>query len=180
MLVQVAHRRTEPLDQLFVALSSLPLRLALLALAAVLLARRRTAAPAPAVLVVAVLVAGVATDAAKQLTGRVRPPLADALIHPLVAVPHSTSLPSGHAATAFAAATVVAHYRRDLRVAAFVVAALIALSRVWLGVHYPSDVLAGAILGLAVGLLVVVLAEPARRGLVGRYDRSRSRAAPGP
>jgi undecaprenyl-diphosphatase len=72
-------------------------------------------------------------------------------------------MPSGHAATAAAAAGVVAllHPRRRLPLAPLVAA--IALSRVYLGVHYPSDVLAGAALGLAIAWAVVALARRAVR-----------------
>lgn len=68
----------------------------------------------------------------------------------LVAVPASSSFPSGHAATAFAAAAAVGFVYPRLRLPMFVLAALVALSRVYLGVHYPADVLAGALLGLGV------------------------------
>ena len=72
-------------------------------------------------------------------------------LDPLVHVPHSASFPSGHAATSFACAATLARFApRYAAVAFFVLAALIAFSRVYVGVHYPLDVLAGAVLGLAV------------------------------
>jgi undecaprenyl-diphosphatase len=61
-------------------------------------------------------------------------------------------MPSGHATTAFAAALAVGLVHPRLRWPLVVLAALIAISRVWLGVHYLSDVLAGAALGSAVSL----------------------------
>jgi undecaprenyl-diphosphatase len=88
----------------------------------------------------------------KGLFERPRPPLVDPAVHPLVAVPHSYSMPSGHAATAFAAAVAVGLVHPRLRWPLLVLAALVAISRVWLGVHYLSDVLAGAALGSAVAL----------------------------
>jgi membrane-associated phospholipid phosphatase len=86
--------------------------------------------------------------------------------HPLVAVPHSHSFPSGHATVSFACATVLAAASPALRVPFYVLAAAIAWSRVYNGVHWPLDVLAGAALGIAVGLFVRALRLPgeSRRG----------------
>lgn len=72
----------------------------------------------------------------------------------LLPVPSFPSFPSGHAAGAFAVATWVALWRRRWALPALSGAALIALSRVYLGVHYPSDGLGGAILGAGCGALV--------------------------
>ena len=74
---------------------------------------------------------------------------------PLIKTPHSHSFPSGHSTTAFAAATVVGAYFPRFRPAFYVLAALIAWSRVVVGVHYPLDVLGGAVLGTVLGLLVL-------------------------
>jgi undecaprenyl-diphosphatase len=69
----------------------------------------------------------------------------------LVARPHSHSFPSGHATTSFACATVLGVLVPRFRIAFFVLAATVAWSRVYVGVHYPLDVLAGALLGAAIG-----------------------------
>jgi len=67
--------------------------------------------------------------------------------------PNFPSYPSGHAVGAFAVATVIAlaYRRRRWTIAAFIAAGLTALSRVYLGHHYPSDILAGSILGAGIG-----------------------------
>jgi undecaprenyl-diphosphatase len=62
------------------------------------------------------------------------------------------SFPSGHTATSFACATVLSALAPRLRIAFFVLATSIALSRLYNGDHYPLDVLAGAILGMLVGV----------------------------
>jgi membrane-associated phospholipid phosphatase len=83
-----------------------------------------------------------------------------------VRMPESTSFPSGHSAAAFAFATGVGHV---LPAAAFplrALAALVAYSRVHTGVHYPSDVLAGALLGAG-------LAQATTHALAGRWRSSR-------
>ena len=79
----------------------------------------------------------------------------------LISPPHSYSFPSGHAASSFAAATVLWRTNRKFGSVGFVLAVLIAFSRVFLFVHYPSDVLAGAILGVLCALLTCfVLRRP--------------------
>jgi undecaprenyl-diphosphatase len=81
----------------------------------------------------------------------------------LVALPHSHSFPSGHATTSFACATVLAVLEPRLRAPALLLATAIAYSRLYVGVHFPGDVLAGAALGAAIGLLTSGAAL--RRGL---------------
>jgi undecaprenyl-diphosphatase len=95
------------------------------------------------------LVAAVAADALQHAFGHERPHVAR-----LMALPHSHSFPSGHATTSFACATVLAVLEPKLRVPALLLAAAIAYSRLYVGVHYPADVLAGAALGAATGLLL--------------------------
>lgn len=69
------------------------------------------------------------------------------------------SLPSGHAAAAFLFALVLGTYYPVVAPLAFFMAALIGLSRVLLGVHYPGDIAAGALLGLGSGLLALQWGE---------------------
>jgi undecaprenyl-diphosphatase len=64
------------------------------------------------------------------------------------------SFPSGHAATAFLMASVLSARYPSLRRYLYGLAALVALTRVLLGLHYPTDVLAGAAIGLGLGYLV--------------------------
>ena len=87
----------------------------------------------------------------KLLVKRPRPVLEG--LPPLGGAPSSLSFPSAHALSSFAVATAM--FRVDPATAgARVVALAISLCRPYLGMHYPSDVLAGALLGIALGLLV--------------------------
>lgn len=114
----------------------------------------------------AVAVAAVVVTLLKQLFDRARPPLADLSLDPIGIVPASASFPSGHAATAFAAAVAVGLVHPRLRRPLIALAVVVALSRVYLGVHYVLDVAAGALLGIAIGY-----AAARAVGAVGRAPR---------
>jgi undecaprenyl-diphosphatase len=94
----------------------------------------------------------------KEVFARERPPVADPGLGSVVPIPGNPSFPSGHSATAFAAATAVAVLCPRLRPFALAIAAAVALSRVYLRVHFPLDVVAGALLGCGVGTLCALLA----------------------
>ena len=87
----------------------------------------------------------------KLVVKRPRPVLEG--LPPLGGAPSSLSFPSAHATSSFAVATAMARVE-PLGALAFVLALALALGRPYLGMHYPSDVLAGAVLGVALGLIV--------------------------
>jgi undecaprenyl-diphosphatase len=93
----------------------------------------------------------------KRLFCRERPHLAMQGLAALAEVPDAFSFPSGHTAAAFAAATALAGEGTGLAVLVTALAVGIALSRIYLGAHYPLDVLAGAALGLSTGLAARLL-----------------------
>lgn len=111
----------------------------------------------------AILVAESVSGALKEWADRDRPPLSNPDPEPLVELPATYSFPSGHATVSFACATVLALAVPRLLVPLYVLAALIAFSRVYVGVHYPGDVLAGAALGLAIAIALRMLARALRR-----------------
>lgn len=103
-----------------------------------------------------------AEHALKNAIGRVRPCSALEGIRQIISCPQSFSMPSGHAISSFAFSVPLFHLMqrsvpRAWRPYPLVLASLIAFSRIYLGVHYPTDVLAGAAVGAAIGLSLSLL-----------------------
>ncbi len=103
----------------------------------------------------------------KPMVDRVRPCLELDDVRLLISRRGSPSFPSAHATNLFAVLTVLWHHHRPAAWVAAPIAAFIALSRVYVGVHYPFDLVGGAILGLVIGSAVVQLHVRAAR----RYPR---------
>ena len=111
--------------------------------------RTRKAGCAMATALVLYLVAG--DCILKPLFARPRPCDLNTSITMLVARPHGHSFPSGHTASGVAAAYALWLQNRKLGAPALVLAAFIAFTRLYLYVHFPTDVLGGAVLGIALG-----------------------------
>jgi undecaprenyl-diphosphatase len=131
--------------------------------------------------VAAVLSAGLGLALAKvisELVDRARPFVADAHgVHLFSAHAADPGFPSDHATAAFAIATAIVLRKRGWGIFALVAAAVLSLGRVAIGVHYPSDVLAGAALGAAAALVLGAAPIRARvdalADLLGRsWDRA--------
>ncbi|MGQ0798058.1 MAG: phosphatase PAP2 family protein [Methanobacteriota archaeon] len=160
------------LDILMIGITSLAVAyvVPLVAIPLWLRGRRELAVDVVVLLAITILV----TEALKVATAKPRP--CEALPGVLVIAPEFCpgsldAFPSGHASRAFALAGLVAT-RARVRVSApaFLVAGLVGVSRIYLGVHWPSDVLGGAILGVALALAFVVVAKRSER-----YRRIRGR-----
>ncbi len=95
----------------------------------------------------------------KNLVARVRPYDVELGVTLLIDKLSSFSFPSGHTLSSFAAATALFCRHRKGGIAALVLAALIAFSRLYLFVHYPTDVLGGALLGVACALVAAKLID---------------------
>ena len=90
----------------------------------------------------------------KNLIGRERPCNVNTDIEMLIKRPSSFSFPSGHTSSSFASATSIFLWNKKYGVPALVLAALIGFSRLYNYVHFPSDVLCGALFGIVVSVLV--------------------------
>jgi undecaprenyl-diphosphatase len=172
----VAHRAGW-LDPVFIGLSVVGYAgLVWVALAAaVAFFRGRPLLPAMAFTAACVWSADLLALAFKSATGRPRPYEALPQVDPLMGATVGQSLPSGHAATSFAAAVLLTSLWPRAWPGFFLLATAIAFSRVYVGVHYPSDVLAGAALGAVVGLAWVAALRLPR--MIGAARR-RSGGAP--
>ena len=90
----------------------------------------------------------------KNLIARPRPCWLDDSVKLLIPIPTDYSFPSGHTLSSVIGAAVLTKTNRRFGWAAIPLAAIIVFSRLYLFVHYPSNILAGAVLGVAIGLAV--------------------------
>jgi len=147
--------RTEVLDSFFLGLTRIAGTYGQLWLiiAALLLIFKKTRKAGISVLIAYLAVYLLGQIVLKQLISRPRPCQIDQTFAMLVARPSSSSFPSTHSAWAFGAATAIFMQHRKLGAAAYAVAALIAFSRMYMFLHFPTDVLFGTALGIALGVL---------------------------
>lgn len=95
----------------------------------------------------------------KNLIARPRPCHVDETIALIISRPSSYSCPSVHSMLAFASASPIFWYHKKIGIVALVLAACVGFSRMYFFVHYPTDVLFGAILGFAIGTLISYLVK---------------------
>ena len=87
----------------------------------------------------------------KPLVARIRPCDVNTAVQLLIPRPDDFSFPSGHTGASFAAVSVLYTIRNKLWIPSLILAVLIAFSRLYLYVHYPSDILAGVVIGIMAG-----------------------------
>lgn len=103
----------------------------------------------------------------KPLIGRIRPCDVNLAVELLVKRPLDASFPSGHAMSSFAAALSIFYLNKKAGVGAFLLAAAISFSRLYLYLHYPTDIVAGAVIGIAIAVI--------SKKIVDRYYKQKNR-----
>lgn len=123
----------------------------LLAVLLLLIRRYRSWGAEMAIALIACLVLG--NLVLKPWIARIRPYDANPMVQLLLNPPSDYSFPSGHTYSSFAAAIVLFLHKKSWGLAALGIAAVIAFSRLYLYVHYPTDVLVGMLMGALLGYL---------------------------
>jgi undecaprenyl-diphosphatase len=157
------HIKSPALDRVMVFITSLGNAGLIWLIIALLLLLRRNYRQCGIYLVLSLYFAMLLGDVIlKPAFGRVRPCNEFPDIILLIPRPGSYSFPSGHTMAGFAAATVMFYFDWQLGTAGYILAAMIAFSRIYLFVHYPTDILGGILFGILSSVLLI-------QGLNGIY-----------
>lgn len=153
--------RTEVLDTFFLTINKITGSYGQLwvIIAVILLLFKKTRKIGIAVLVSYVLVFVLGQYGLKNMFSRMRPCQIDETFELLVSRPSSSSFPSTHSAWAFGGAVAIFLGNKKGGVIALIWAALIAFSRMYLFLHFPTDVLAGIVFGVLMGVVATKLVE---------------------
>lgn len=95
----------------------------------------------------------------KNIVARPRPCWRHPEMEMLIPIPTDYSFPSGHTFSSFAGAVCISYWKKKWGYIAFLVAVLIAVSRLYFFVHYPTDILGGAVFGTLMALTSIFLVE---------------------
>lgn len=154
------HLRCGILDGIFPILSQLNnAGLIWIVISLVLLCRKQTRTAGICMVACLLINLALGEGLLKHLFHRTRPFVEQPIADMLIALPTTSSFPSGHTSSSFAAATALFRSSKKAGIAAYVLAILISFSRLYLYLHYPTDVLAGAILGFCVGWFVTPIVQ---------------------
>lgn len=126
-------------------------------LCAVLLVFRKTRSTGVLILLSMAVAYLIGEVGIKNMVCRLRPCVVDSSVSLALEIPRSYSFPSGHTASSFAAASAVFSVNKKWGAGALCVAALVGFSRLYLFVHFPSDVLLGMLLGVLSGISAVLI-----------------------
>ena len=158
LLYAIQNLHNPILDKIMVGITSLGnAGLIWIAIAVFLLLIKKTRKCGALMLVSMILGLLIGNGILKNLIARERPCWINSNIPLLIPNPLDYSFPSGHTASSFTAAVVLGYYFKGWRYIFYIFASLIAFSRLYLFVHYPSDILAGVLLGVVSGLLTIKL-----------------------
>lgn len=130
-----------------------------LAIAVIMLCFKKTRKCGIAILLSLLLKELIGNMLLKNLVARSRPCWIDTAVPLLISAPSSYSFPSGHTFDGFAASVSILLYYKKSGIAAVIVAAIIAFSRMYLFVHFPTDIIASVVLGSLVAMLAHKIVE---------------------
>lgn len=154
LLIQ-EHMKNPVLDRIMVFVTSLGNNWLIWIIIALLLLLIKRYQKCSVFLLCSIMIANILCDhILKPIFDRARPFHHFPEIAMLIHRPHSPSFPSGHTTTGFAAATIIFCFDKRFGIAAYLLAGSIAFSRMYLFVHYPTDVLAGIVLGISTSLIL--------------------------
>lgn len=155
ILYAIQNIRNSFLDKFFVVITSIPGNYGQmwLVLGIVLLIFKKTRKCGLTVIFSYLIVYGIGQYVLKDLIARPRPCHIDQTIELLISRPSSYSCPSTHSSWAFAAATSIFLYNKKIGIPVIIFSSLVAFSRLYLFVHFPSDVLFGIVLGIVFAVL---------------------------
>lgn len=156
ILYAIQNIRNPFLDRLFVFITSIPGNYGQMwiVLGIILLIFKKTRKCGLTLIISYLIVFGLGQYVLKDIIARPRPCHLDSTIELLIKKPSSFSCPSTHSGWAFAGATSIFLYNKKIGIPFFIFSFLVAFSRLYLFVHFPSDVLLGIILGLVFAILV--------------------------
>lgn len=160
----------------FTFLGNIGLIWILMALAALISKKHRALGIRLAMVLIITLIIGCL--GLKNLVARDRPCWLDESVIMLINIPKDYSFPSGHTMSSFACAFVIFRYKKFWGSIALVVAALIAFSRMYLFVHFPTDVAAGLLLGVMGAVITELAAVKLLPYLTGRFPGLFTEPAP--
>ncbi|MGB7061632.1 MAG: phosphatase PAP2 family protein [Candidatus Zixiibacteriota bacterium] len=141
--------------------------IALLAIALLVFGRKRGRIAVLLLILGITLSDQVCNNLLKPLVGRVRPCHVLDNVHLLINCTHSFSFPSSHATNIFTGMIIFSFVYPRLRIGLLIIAALVAYSRVYVGVHYPFDIVAGTALGVACAITIITIYKILSRVLPG-------------
>ena len=155
ILYAIQNIRTPFLDKFFVTITSIPGNYGQMwvVLGIILLIFKKTRKCGITIILSYLLVYGLGQYVLKDLIARPRPCHIDQTIELLISRPSSFSCPSTHSGWAFAAACSIFLYNKKIGIPVIIFAFLVAFSRLYLFVHFPSDVLFGTVIGIIFAIL---------------------------
>ena len=107
----------------------------------------------------------------KPLIARPRPCWLEDSVKMLVSTPSDYSFPSGHTLASFISATIIFYNSKKLGIGAIILAVLISFSRLYLFVHFPSDVLGGIAIGVILGIVSILIVNAIYKSEIFTYTK---------